>query len=206
MRCCLQLIGGPPSTFVLLAKRTPLPSEAAMDSTMAAEAVCGFRDVCFTPGDFFQDEVPFWKGCVVLVPNADIEDEHFWVEHSIALAISLDSGYLRDANNEHEGWIRYPFGRQGRNIPVLRAPASSMVERMRSCLPHVVGVLASGKNVALHCTSVAHEGKLGLMLLALALAPPTADEADPMQITRAIDWKWHEAFEMAGGVATGREP
>ena len=153
MRCCLQLIGGPPSTLVLLAKRTPLPSEAAMDSTMAAEAVRDFRDVCyFTPGDFFQDEVPFWKGCIILVPNADIEDEQLWVEHSIALAISLDSGYLRDANNEHEGWLRYPFGRQGRNIPVLRAPASSMMERMRSCLPHVVGVLASGNRcgLALH--------------------------------------------------------
>ena len=45
-------------------------------------------------------------------------------------------------------------------------------------------------------------------MLALALAPPSTgdDEADPMQITRAIHWKWHEAFEMAGGVATGREP
>ena len=168
--------------------------------------VRGASGACFfTPADFFEGEVPLWKGSLMLVQNADIEDERLWVEHSIALAISLDSGYLRDANTEHQAWIRYPFGRQGRNIPVV-PPPSMMYERMRECLPFIVGVLASGKNVALHCTNLEHEGQIGLLLLALAFNPPGVEimnEVDAVHVLRALDLKWEEAF---GQAATGREP
>ena len=96
-------------------------------TTMEADVVRGASGACFfTPADFFQGEVPLWKGSLMLVQNADIKDERLWVEHSIALAISLDSDYLRDANTEHQAWIRYPFGRQGRNIPVVPPPTLSM--------------------------------------------------------------------------------
>ena len=167
--------------------------------------VRGASGACFfTPADFFQGEVPLWKGSLMLVQNADIEDERLWVEHSIALAISLDSDYLRDANTEHEAWIRYPFGRQGRNMPVV-PPPSIMYERMRECLPFIVGGLASGKNVALHCTHLEQEGKIGLLLLALAFNPPGVEimnEVDAVHVLRALDLKWEEAF---GQAATGRE-
>ena len=140
----------------------------------------------------------FWRGYFMVVEKADIEDEEFWVENSIALAISLDSGFIKDDEAEGEVWYHYLFGRKALNIPV-RSPPLLMVQRARFSLPYMAGVLAAGKNIALHSSDVQHEGVFGLMIIGLALSPPRADaDADvhALHVAHAIHRKWYEGAEL----------
>ena len=58
---------------------------------------------------------------------------------------------------------------------------------MRSGLPHIVAVLAAGRNVALHCLDTVHRCPLGLTMLAIAVAPPDA-AVDVLQVTGSVRW------------------
>ena len=49
------------------------------------------------------------------------------------------------------------------------------MQRARLCLPYIAGVLAAGKNIALHSSDVEYDGLFGLVMIGLALSPPRAD-------------------------------
>ena len=77
------------------------------------------------------------------------------------------------------------------------------MQRTRSCLPHVVGVLACGKNVAAHCLNTVHRGPVGCGMLALTMCPHVMDEAMPKHVMRVIKRKWNR---MSPAVLQDRRP
>ena len=164
---------------------------------MASSAAFHFRKKHFRPEDFFSREQSeklwgaFWRGYFMVVEKADIENEDFWVENGVSLAVSLDSCFI--ANDGGVGWYRYSFGRKALNIPV-RGTGSMMVQRARSCLPYIVGVLAAEQNIALHCSNVEHDGMFGLLMIVLALSPPRfiVSEEDVLHIAQAVLKKWYD--------------
>ena len=161
---------------------------------MASSSVLDCRNKCFIPADFFSqphlDDVfhAFWKGHIMLVEQADIENDDFWVENTIFLAVSLAS-CLQD---EDGGWYHYSFGRKSLNIPVRDTPGMT-AQRVRSCLPYIVGVLAAGRGIALHCSDVERDGMFGLLMIVLALSPPRliGSEGHALHIAQAIFKKWY---------------
>ena len=150
---------------------------------------------CFDAFDFFGHEVAkslaqrFFKGRLMLVTRAQVEDPTFWAAHDIALAVSFNGGCFQREGNEHNrGWFTYPLGRKALNIPITSG--GRCVERTRSCLPHVVGALACAKTVALHCLHTVHRGPVGAGMLVMTMCPHATDEAWPGSVMRVIKTKW----------------
>ena len=102
---------------------------------MASSAAFHCRKKYFVAEDFFSQKQSeklydaFWRGYFMVVEKADIENDDFWVENAVSLAVSLDSCFIA---NDGGGWYHYSFGRKALNIPVRGTP--SMMETRR-CLP-----------------------------------------------------------------------
>ena len=178
--------------------RAATASQSSDDAAFnVVEGTVGSSSVpVFTPWDFYEQRLAnkaaelFWKGGLVLVTKAQVEDDAFWEANQISLAVSFNGGCFQDPASPGEGWFQYPPGRKALNIPVT-VPAL-FAARTRSCLPHIVGVLAAGRNVALHCLNTVHRGPLGLTMLVMAFAPPAA-APDVLQVTGSIRTKWPRA-------------
>ena len=134
-------------------------------------------------------EQRFWKGHLMLATRQQVEDGDWWQDNSVALAVSMNAGCFHEVGDTRDqGWFAYPVGRRAMNIPITSK--KWCVQRTRSCLPHIVAVLACGKNVAVHCLNTVHRGPAGFMLLVMSLYPHDIKPEMAPNVLRAIKAKW----------------
>ena len=74
---------------------------------------------CFNAFNFFGHEAAtslaqrFFKGRLMLVTRAQVEDQTFWAAHNIALAVSFNGGCFQKEGDEHnQGWFSTPWAAQ----------------------------------------------------------------------------------------------
>ena len=134
-------------------------------------------------------EQRFWKGRFMLATRQQVEDGDWWDDNRVALAVSMNAGCFHEVGNTRDqGWFAYPVGRRAMNIPIMSK--KRCVQRTRSCLPHILAVLACGKNVAVHCLNTCHRGPAGFMLLVMSLYPHDIKPEMAPNVLRAIKAKW----------------